>query len=1105
MPPRRTSRRRPQRVMGAATAGQGALSTWTVTRLRRELKDNHGIEADSWLKKSGLIALLRRAIADHGTQDGEDGTEDGDGPQPVTTRSTTFGAQTSKTASSTDEMAEKIAGLEATVAALVAARSPIPSSVGIPSGPQQQAPGAAATDAAQLPAVAGGIPNSLANAPAPAPEGLRHSTQAQTIAGIPCLRPPAQSEAGNPSGFPGGTNTTTLDTPAICDPYHGASGQYNAGPTATAVSGVPFPQYTGYGAPPAVGPVPPGVANLIRSAGVSADSLPLLDPISPSLRSDILAGKNINLATLLIPGFKPQDEVTERSLVMGEDIVPLKPLTDQRLHRPLTITEFVKAFTIFKKVMCEVYPERHDELDSYLHEIVDMATRYPGLIFYEYHRQFSARAASWLERGVKVNWAVRDTKLFCSLFSGHKANACSVCGNVAHPTDFCPLISKRPATRPSGAPARANAPGGSHDQGGRPRLFHQGFEICNNFNQGSCTIPACKRAHVCLTCKGSHSQDLCPTNPPPHPAANRPGPLLPAANRPGPPPNKPPPSTTANAANRKWLTSHDSSVPTIGPTAHGTFPNFHASQINLDFLRSALASHPDQAFVLNLLTGLEQGFDTGFSEFPAYTLECQNLRSARKDPETVSALLQAELEKGYLIGPFEYPPFSYYRTNPLGLAEKKYSNKKRLILDLSSPHDDPENPSLNNLIPKEEYSLSYVRIDDAIKVIKLLGPNSWLSKTDMVDAFKQVPIHPTLWPLHGLKWDNQYYFFTRLVFGSRSSPKIFDSLSSAICWIACHNYNLTHTLHLLDDFLVIDAPHADADRSMALLTMIFGKLNLPLSKPKTIGPSHCLEYLGITLDTENMQARLPEDKLHRLRAMIASVFQASSCFKIDLLRLLGHLNFAARVVAPGRPFMYRLFRAAFSVQHLYRPIRLTQEAKLDLKMWSHLLSHWNGISLFLDDSPTDAGQLGLFTDASGSIGFGGFFQGRWFQGHWTDIQNLQPNPSIAFKELLPIVIAAILWGDDWKQKKLVFYSDNQATVHILNKKSSRCPFIMRLVRRLVIRATLGNFTFEGRHIAGHTNSLADSLSRFQTERFRRLAPPGTSPVPCPLPSEIMFF
>ena len=101
------------------------------------------------------------------------------------------------------------------------------------------------------------------------------------------------------------------------------------------------------------------------------------------------------------------------------------------------------------------------------------------------------------------------------------------------------------------------------------------------------------------------------------------------------------------------------------------------------------------------------------------------------------------------------------------------------------------------------------------QIIKHLGPNSWLSKTnmvnskmDMVDAFKQIPIHPSLWPLHGLHWDNRYYFFTWLVYSSRSSPKISDSQSSAICWIAHHNYNLTNTLHLLEDFLVTDAPRS---------------------------------------------------------------------------------------------------------------------------------------------------------------------------------------------------------------------------------------------------------------------------------------------------------
>ena len=47
-------------------------------------------------------------------------------------------------------------------------------------------------------------------------------------------------------------------------------------------------------------------------------------------------------------------------------------------------------------------------------------------------------------------------------------------------------------------------------------------------------------------------------------------------------------------------------------------------------------------------------------------------------------------------------------------------------------------------------------------------------------------------------------FYTRLDFGSCSTPKIFDWLSQAICWIAQHNYGINFFLHLLDDFLTIE-------------------------------------------------------------------------------------------------------------------------------------------------------------------------------------------------------------------------------------------------------------------------------------------------------------
>ncbi|CAG2227598.1 unnamed protein product [Mytilus edulis] len=237
-----------------------------------------------------------------------------------------------------------------------------------------------------------------------------------------------------------------------------------------------------------------------------------------------------------------------------------------------------------------------------------------------------------------------------------------------------------------------------------------------------------------------------------------------------------------------------------------------------------------------------------------------------------------------------------YRVSPIGIVEGKYSGKKRLIVDLSSPHESQDHFSINDLIDKEQCSLSYVKIDDAINAIKEFGRLSILNKADIADAFKQLWIKREQHHLYCIKWRNLYYYYVRLCFGSRSSPKIFDNLSVAICWIAKNNYNIPVILHLLDDFLTVQASDTSGDRTMALITLIFNRLNIPLSKKKTVGPHTTLEYLGIILDTDKMEARLPQDKVERIIYFIGTFLRRHSIKKRELLQLLGHFNFAARVI-----------------------------------------------------------------------------------------------------------------------------------------------------------------------------------------------------------------
>ena len=45
-------------------------------------------------------------------------------------------------------------------------------------------------------------------------------------------------------------------------------------------------------------------------------------------------------------------------------------------------------------------------------------------------------------------------------------------------------------------------------------------------------------------------------------------------------------------------------------------------------------------------------------------------------------------------------------------------------------------------------------------------------------------------------------------------------------------------------------------------------LGVPIAQEKTSGPSQVIQFAGITLDSINQEARLPEDKLQKCRLLL---------------------------------------------------------------------------------------------------------------------------------------------------------------------------------------------------------------------------------------------
>ncbi len=270
-------------------------------------------------------------------------------------------------------------------------------------------------------------------------------------------------------------------------------------------------------------PNPLSLAPMSGNNGVHSDSLPQIDIVSPSVRRDIIMGKDVNLASLLISGYKTDLE-TDHHLIKGGEIIPLKSTSDNRLSRNLLLSEFIMAFTTYKSIMCEAYPQRRSELDGYQRSIVEMAHKFGGTTFYEYHRLFSARAAAMLQNhNIKIDWSTKDTNIFCMTFAGHTTISCNRCGSKTHTSPFCPQVGEvtmnaNTMNKLKYASIPSKSYGKYQDSKGRSRTIQDGKEICNNFNgEAGCFRFNCNYLHACSLCKKrTHGVSNCQAanNPP---------------------------------------------------------------------------------------------------------------------------------------------------------------------------------------------------------------------------------------------------------------------------------------------------------------------------------------------------------------------------------------------------------------------------------------------------------------------------------------------------------------------------------------------------------------------------------------------------------------
>ena len=359
---------------------------------------------------------------------------------------------------------------------------------------------------------------------------------------------------------------------------------------------------------------------------------------------------------------------------------------------------------------------------------------------------------------------------------------------------------------------------------------------------------------------------------------------------------------------------------------------------SLNFWENNLVHDADRDYILK---GIKEGFDILEGKNPIFSADCNNYLSASRTMRiAVEKQIRVELAHDNYIHVYNKPRV----VSALG-AIPKTGGKIRIIHDLSRP-----NLGVNQFV--DSASCSFQTIDNATQ---LLANGGYLSKIDLKSAYRSVPIHPRNYTYMGLAWyfgkekERSYLFDSRLPFGSKKACQVFQKLSDSVAkmlkekGISLVNY--------LDDLLIVSPTKEkcwlDLDMSINVLT----KLGFVINWDKVSPPTQIITFLGVQINAVSRSLTLPQDKLTDLKCLLNTWLTKKKCSKKDLLKFLGKLNWACRVVRGGRTFMRRLIDLSKTLRLMHHRGWLNVETRKDILWWSSALEIFHGHTQFIQDIP----------------------------------------------------------------------------------------------------------------------------------------------------------
>lgn len=328
---------------------------------------------------------------------------------------------------------------------------------------------------------------------------------------------------------------------------------------------------------------------------------------------------------------------------------------------------------------------------------------------------------------------------------------------------------------------------------------------------------------------------------------------------------------------------------------------------------------PDSTLVEDLKTGVSLGVDSPIPPSGTWPLKqscttsevqpletCySNWSSAENQDEILSKLLQDEIDQGFVmeLGSEEVAKAQFGKNFAVGKLAivSNQSGKHRLVLDSTVC-------GLNQLSANSiQEHITYPRIQDVMQCIGTsVSQQSTLFNIDVKAAHKRIKVRRSDRGLLSFRALNRLFCYKVLHFGGSCSAYYWARTSSLILRL-CHR--LLYLYHsgfvFVDDFLFNFCTPIAALQACTIL-LLFDFLNIPISWNK-LQLAHRVTWIGWNLDTTTCLASIPEDKLLKLRNMLAKLTTPGKFLRQDIEKLAGNLLWLSDIVTSIRWILGRVY------------------------------------------------------------------------------------------------------------------------------------------------------------------------------------------------------